>query len=94
MSLNDQGFLIIINNRIMKDLLKLGEELTRTQQQEIKGGRNLGFSDGDCTTGGACDPYGNGGDCPDLDHYCVGTTTTIIGFNNPIEIFTAGVCTC
>lgn len=78
----------------MKNLLKLGEVLTKSQQKGIKGGRNLGFSDGNCTTGGSCDPYGNGSDCPDLDHYCVGTTTVTIGLNNPIVVFTGGVCTC
>ncbi|MEP0262831.1 hypothetical protein [Dokdonia sp.] len=77
----------------MKKLLKLGEALTRAQQKEIKGG-DFGISDGECTTGGSCDPYGNGSDCPDLDHYCVGTTTTIIGFQRPREVFTAGICTC
>lgn len=76
----------------MKDLLKLGEELTRTQQKEIKGGRRpVGISDGDCTTGGTCNPYGNGADCPDLDHYCSGTTYTIIGGD---IYYTGGVCTC
>ncbi len=79
----------------MKDLLKLGEALTRKQQQEIKGGRRpVGISDGECTTGGSCDPYGNGSDCPDLDHYCVGTTYVIIGNNNPQIYYTGGVCTC
>ena len=76
----------------MKDLLKLGEALTRKQQQEIKGGRRpVGFSDGDCTTGGSCNPYGDGSDCTDLDHYCTGTTSVIIGG----EIYyTGGICTC
>ncbi len=77
----------------MKDLLKLGEELTRTQQQEIKGGRRpVGFSDGNCTTGGSCNPYGNGADCPDLDHYCMGTHPHTLP--NGTIAYLGGVCTC
>jgi len=77
----------------MKDLLKLGETLTRKQQQEIKGGRRpVGFSDGECTTGGSCNPYGDGSDCPDLDHYCMGTHQH--GEIGGVPVYLGGVCTC
>ena len=76
----------------MKKLLKLGEELSRKQQREIKGGRNLGFSDGECTTGGSCNPYGNGSDCPDLDHYCQGIYPEHIPGTG--IVYLGGVCTC
>jgi hypothetical protein len=38
MSLNGQGFLVIINNEIMKDLLNLGKALDKKEQQKINGG--------------------------------------------------------
>lgn len=77
----------------MKKLLRLGEELTRNQQKEIKGGlRPVGFSDGECSTGGSCDPYGNGSDCPDLDHYCQGTHPHVLP--NGHIAYLGGVCTC
>jgi len=76
----------------MKNLLKLGEELTRTQQQEIKGGlRPVGISDGDCTTGGSCDPYGDSSEC-ELDAVCQGTHSHTLP-NGHVAYF-AGVCTC
>lgn len=77
----------------MKKLSKLGEELTQKQQKEIKGGRRLvGFSDGECNTGGSCNPYGNGSDCPDLDHYCQGIYPEILP--NGTVAYLGGVCTC
>lgn len=79
----------------MKDLLKLGEALTRKQQREIKGGgRPVGFSDGDCTTGGSCDPYGDGSDCTDLDHYCVGIYPEPVPGMPGGVAYLGGVCTC
>jgi len=81
----------------MKTLLNLGETLSKGQQKEIFGGqrRLVGFSDGECTTGGSCDPYGNGSDCPDLDHYCQGTTQVWVGSPTHGQwVYTGGVCTC